>query len=103
MPCPAVGQRDARMPRGTARTIAAEEEERLVRREIAKVVRQHLQVVLANFRVGGIKIGGFQRTADQALIREIMIEASHVLLRQSVTLAQAGPAVVSIHELAAEP
>lgn len=59
-------------------------------------------MVLADLGVGRVKVGGVDLVRGQGAVREVVVEAPDVALRQPVPIADARPAIDALHELVAE-
>ena len=76
--------------------------DRLVARKVTAVVAQRAQVVVGDLRVGAVQVDRVDRTAGHRAVRQRVVEAAHLRLRQAVAPAQAGPAIAAVHELVGE-
>jgi len=75
---------------------------RLIRREVAKIVFECAQIVIGDFGIGRVKISQVDVTSRQASVRQIVLDAENILLRQAVVQTQAGPTITALHNLCAE-
>ena len=72
-------------------------------REELKIVFQRDQIVLADFRVGGIRILHVDRIVLQRCVAEAVIDPGNVARRELVTFGQLPPAIASIEKFVREP
>ena len=68
-----------------------------------KVILQSSQVIVSNLRIGGVQVHDLNGAALQSDIGQLVFQSADVFLRKPVGLAQAGPAILAIHEFVGEP
>jgi hypothetical protein len=73
-----------------------------VLREVPQIVLEDSQAVVRDLRVGGIEVDDVDVPRRESAVGQVVIERSHVLLRQRVAFAEHRPAVAPVEELLAE-